>query len=188
MKNFLIFLFSIELAASAALAQAVPDTAKPSQAPDSATLQKAMPRVAVLDFVSLSPAPARTAKLVAERVRFGIMNSKKLAVADAGEIARAMAELGLGRPDSMGAEQIVTLGNRLGTQYLIVGFVTDYREGDIEFGKHRMELLGKVFDCRTGELMGMEMVKVKKKGEVREMANAAADKLARKLMEIITTK
>lgn len=157
----------------------------PEEKPVAAKQTKPLPRVAVLDFVNAGGAPARLGKNIAERMRFYLLNSGKCQVVDGGETGTAIAELGIARPDSAGREQLVLLAQKLKADYIITGLITDYREGDIEFKKHKLELMGKILWGNNGELCGMEAVKVKQNGDVQDMANGAAEKLGKKMVERI---
>lgn len=171
----------------------MPDSAKPKpqaekkilppeEKPVDAKLPKPLPRVVVLDFVNAGGALVRLSKSIAERMRFYLLNSGLCRVVDAGETGTAIAELGIARPDSAGREQLALLAQKLKADYIITGLITDYREGDIEFKKHKIELMGKIFWGNNGELCGMEAVKVKQNGEVQDMANDAAEKLGKKIV------
>lgn len=174
----------------------MPESAKPKPPAEKKTLPpeektvaakqtKPLPRVAVLDFVNAGGAPARLGKNIAERMRFFLLNSGRCQVVDGGETGTAIAELSMARPDSAGREQLVLLAQKLKADYIITGLITDYREGDIEFKKHKLELMGKLLWGNNGELCGMEVVKVQKKGDVQDMANGAAEKLGKKMVERI---
>lgn len=142
-----------------------------------------LPHVAVLDFVSLAGAPARTGRLITERMRYYLLNSGKCTVADGGETWKALGEIGLGRSDSATAEQIMAIGQKLKAGYIVTGLITDYREGDVEFNKHKIELVAKLYDAGTGRITKMERVTKKRGGEVQEMIDLAAEELVNKILK-----
>lgn len=86
---------------------------------------------------------------------------------DAGETWKAVNNLQISRADSITSSQLILLGAKLKADYIIAGLITDYREGDIEFKQHRLELIGKVYDAETGQLEKMDKVKIKCKKELQ---------------------
>lgn len=199
--TLILLLFSLPL-----LAQTLPDSAKaanstlpqekpaavkagkaapPEAKPVAAKPPKPLPRVVVLDFVNAAGAPARLGKSVAERMRFYLLKTGLCRVVDAGETGTAITELGIARSDSAGREQLALLAQKLKADYIITGLISDYREGDIEFKKHKIELMGKLLWGNNGELCAMEAVKVKAGGEMHDVSNRAAEELGIKLVEKI---
>ncbi|MRR57815.1 MAG: hypothetical protein EG824_06340 [Deltaproteobacteria bacterium] len=63
--------------------------------------------------------------------------------------------------------------------------VVNYHEGDLERNKHSVELLGKLFDGGTGQLLHMETVKVRGGGEVGGLVTQGIEKLAARMIEKI---
>ncbi|HBE72548.1 MAG TPA: hypothetical protein DDW31_00310 [candidate division Zixibacteria bacterium] len=137
--------------------------------------------IAVLEFVNISPAPSRIIRLTSERIRERIILKNKYRTVDAGQIWAVCKDGGYPRSDSLSVTQMVKLGLALEADYLITGLVADYHEGDIEFKKRRIELLGKLYDCRDGKIVAMESVKASGKGDIRSVVNDAAGKLAGRL-------
>jgi|GEM_PF-4466470 len=185
-KTFLIFLL-LSLGTTL-FAQDTPDSTKPDKAQKIKKIEeikeepKAQSRIAVLDFVSLAGAPSSIVRTLSERVRFHLLENGNCTAIDAGETWKAVNDLQVGRADSVTTSQLILLGTKLRADYIIAGLVTDYREGDIEFKQHRLELIGKVYDAKTGQLERMDKVKVKCKKELQAMADEAAEKLGKKLV------
>jgi hypothetical protein len=183
------FLFLILSLGTALFAQDTPDSTKPAKAQKIKKTEevkeepKAPSRIAVMDFVSLAGAPKSIVRTLSERVRFHLLENGNCTVIDAGEIWKAVNDLQVGRADSVTTSQLILLGTKLRADYIIAGLVTDYREGDIEFKQHRLELIGKVYDAKTGQLERMDKVKVKCKKELQAMADEAAEKLGKKLIK-----
>lgn len=171
------------------LAQNAPDSAKAgkekktSEKPAVEKVEIVLPRIAVLDFVSLAGAPTSIVSTLSERLRFHLLESGNCTAIDAGETWKAVGELQISRADSITSSQLIMLGIKLKADYIIAGLITDYREGDIEFKQHRLELMGKVYDAKTGQLEKMDKVKVKCKKELQAMADEAAEKLGKKLIK-----
>lgn len=183
-KAFLIL--SLLSLGTALLAQSTPDSAKVSRekkVPEIPAIEKAAPRIAVLDFVSLAGAPTSIVRTLSERLRFHLLESGNCTAIDAGETWKAINDLQISRADSVTSSQLILLGMKLKADYIIAGLITDYREGDIEFKQHRLELMGKVYDAKTGQLARMDKVKIKCKKELQAMAEEAAEKLGKKLIK-----
>jgi curli biogenesis system outer membrane secretion channel CsgG len=106
-----------------------------------------LPRVAVADFL-LSPVTQKSTKgrTVASSVPRRIMdflgNSQKFAMIDRQYMDLTQAELSLVTGDGFQLEELARLGNRVGTDYLIVGTVTAAKEW-VE--TRTMKSTGKVF-------------------------------------------
>ncbi len=181
MKKAIISVVILSLG-SILLAQSAPDSAKAKNTEEIKEELKAPPRIAVLDFVSLAGAPTSIVRTLSERMRFHLLESGNCMAIDAGETWKAVNDLQISRADSVTSSQLILLGAKLKADYIIAGLVTDYREGDIEFKQHRLELMGKVYDARTGQLEKMDKVKIKCKKELQAMADEAAEKLGKKLI------
>jgi hypothetical protein len=188
MKKAIISVIIISLG-SILLAQNAPDSVKAGKEKkiyEKPAVEKAeivLPRIAVLDFVSLAGAPTSIVRTLSERLRFHLLESGNCAAIDAGETWKAVNDLQISRADSVTSGQLILLGAKLKADYIIAGLITDYREGDIEFKQHRLELMGKVYDAKSGQLARMDKVKVKCKKELQAMAEEAAEKLGKKLIK-----
>ncbi len=106
-----------------------------------------LPRVAVTNF-SLSPEAHKSTKgrnvasSVPRRVMDVLSESQKFAIIDRQYMDLTQAELDLITGDSFKLEELARLGNRVGTDYLIVGTVTSAKEW-VE--TRTMKSTGKVF-------------------------------------------
>jgi hypothetical protein len=188
MKKTIISVIILSLG-SILLAQNAPDSAKAgkekktSVKPAIEKVEIVLPRIAVLDFVSLAGAPTSIVRTLSERLRFHLLESGNCTAIDAGETWKAVNDLQISRADSVTSGQLIMLGIKLKADYIIAGLITDYREGDIEFKQHRLELMGKVYDAKSGQLARMDKVKVKCKKELQAMAEEATEKLGKKLIK-----
>jgi hypothetical protein len=106
-----------------------------------------LPRVAVADF-SLSPVAQKSTKgrtialSAPRRIMDFLGNSQKFALIDRQYMDLTQAELSLIMGDGFQLEELARLGNRVGTDYLIVGTVTSAKEW-VE--TRTMKSTGKVF-------------------------------------------
>lgn len=164
-------------------AQPAPNTLASPVAPKADSVAAHSPRMAVMDFGNASAAPARVTRLISERIRLGMMQSGRFRTVDVGHLRVVCSRISCPPPDSLDSGNVVRLGAELEADYLITGFVSYYREGDIELRRGRIELIGKLFRCSTGELVSIESVKVSGKGDADELAGKASRKLADKLMK-----
>ena len=145
--------------------------------------------------MSLAGAPISIVRTLSERMRFHLLESGNCTAIDAGETWKVVNDLQISRADSVTSSQLIMLGMKLKADYIIAGLVTDFKEGDIEFKQHRLELMGKVYDAKTGQLARMDKVKIKCKKELQAMADEAAgqagqeaDKVLRKITGYLITK
>lgn len=142
-------------------------------------------KIAVLDFSNESRSSTRgLGKFFADRLTQELYQQERYEIVERGEIASVLVAEKIDKAsDLLSTQEFKRVGTKLDADVLIVGVVTEYKQGNIEEGPSRVGLLVKAVSCKDGHLVGMENIRKKGKGDVVSLSEGTAAEAAGRLIK-----
>lgn len=142
-------------------------------------------KIAILDFSNESRSSSRgLGKFFADRLTHELFRQERYEIVERGEIAAVLAAEKIDKAfDLLSTQDTKHIGTKLDADVLIVGVVTEYKQGNIEEGPSRVGLLVKAVSCKDGHLVGMENIRKKGKGDVVSLSEGTTAEAAGRLIK-----